>query len=46
MPLEIEDKQWISQKLRMPLRKIETQRLKAISADTRHRTTVKKSDGE
>jgi hypothetical protein len=28
MPLTIEDKQWISDKLRMPLRKIELQRLK------------------
>jgi hypothetical protein len=27
MPLDIEDKRWVSQKLRMPLRKIEMQRL-------------------
>jgi len=41
MPLDIEDKQWVSQKLRMPLRKIEMQRLKAITADSKHRATVK-----
>jgi len=31
MPLSIEDKQWVSNKLRMPLKKIEVQRLKATS---------------
>lgn len=31
MPLSIEDKQWISTKLKMPIQKIEVQRMKAIS---------------
>lgn len=35
MPLTIEDKQWVSQKLRMPIRRIEVQRLKAITSATR-----------
>lgn len=30
MPISIEDKQWVSTKLRMPLRKIEVQRMKAV----------------
>ncbi|MCA1512668.1 toll/interleukin-1 receptor domain-containing protein [Bradyrhizobium sp. NBAIM01] len=36
MPLTIEDKQWVSQKLRMPLKKIEVQRMKAITSPGRH----------
>jgi hypothetical protein len=42
MPLAIEDKQWVSNKLRMPLRKIEVQRLKAITAAKRSHSKAHK----
>src|ERR1700730_2640189 len=35
MPLTIEDKQWISNKLRMPLKRIEVQRLKGSDSAKR-----------
>lgn len=41
MPLEIEDKQWVSQRLRMPIRKIEIQRLKALTKGGRAEKAIK-----
>lgn len=45
MPLDIEDKQWVSQKLRMPICKIEAQRLKAITSRPRQAQAVKEATG-
>lgn len=41
MPLEIEDKQWVSQRLKMPIRKIEVQRLKSLTTSARTTSAVK-----
>jgi hypothetical protein len=43
MPFPIEDKQWLSQKLHMPIRKIEVQNLKAIMARNRTRDAAKEA---
>jgi hypothetical protein len=40
MPLTIEDKQWVSHKLRMPLRRIEVQRMKAVTPKSRQQAAV------
>jgi hypothetical protein len=45
MEFNIEDKQWIANKLRMPLKKIEMQRLKAITAGAKQRLAVKEVTG-
>ena len=39
----LSDKQWLSQKLRMPIKKIEVQHLKAITARNRSRDTAKQA---
>jgi hypothetical protein len=43
MPLTIEDKQWVSQKLRMPLRRIEVQRMKAVTSRGRQQVAVQET---
>jgi hypothetical protein len=43
MPLTIEDKQWVSQKLRMPLRRIEVQRMKAVTSQGSQQAAVQKT---
>jgi hypothetical protein len=43
MPFAIEDKQWVSQKLRMSITKIEVQRLKAITVRNRGRDAAKQA---
>jgi hypothetical protein len=43
MPLTIEDKQWVSQKLRMPLRRIEVQRMKAVTSRGRQQAAVQET---
>jgi len=41
MPLSIEDKQWVSEKLNMPIGRIEMQRLRAINSKARQEQAVR-----